>query len=81
MNLDHDRKLRRLVGLQTADEQFRSTLVDTLNGDEPTLTVSAQTERRLRLERSLADVEARLTRRALLIARLQSSRRPLIASA
>jgi hypothetical protein len=57
---------------QAADEAFRSILLEALWSDEPYLTVSAQLQRRYHLERSLADVDRRLTRRAVLIARLRS---------
>jgi hypothetical protein len=65
-------RLRRHQADQAADEQFRSVLVEALRTDEPNLTVSAQLKRRYHLERSLADVERRLRRRAVLIARLTS---------
>jgi hypothetical protein len=57
---------------QAADEAFRSRLVEALRSDEPYVTVSAQLQRRYHLERCLADVDRRLTRRAVLIARLRS---------
>ena len=71
----HQRQLRRLAREQDADEQFRRHLVSSLRAEDGSLTVSAQLQRRSRLERSLDDVERRLARRARLIAHLESSDR------
>ena len=65
-------RLHRHQADQTADERLRSGLVEALRSDEPNLTVLAQLRRRYHLERSLADVDRRLRRRAVLIARLRS---------
>jgi hypothetical protein len=70
-------RLRRYEADQAADEAFRSLLVeelrsDELRSDEPNLTVSAQLQRRYHFERAFADVDRRLIRRAVLIARLRS---------
>jgi hypothetical protein len=69
-------RLRRHEADQAADEAFRSLLVEELRSDElrdePNLTVSAQLHRRYHFERAFADVDRRLIRRAVLIARLRS---------
>jgi hypothetical protein len=65
-------RLRRHQADQAADEQFRSDVMEALRSRQPNLTVLAQLQRRYHLERSLADVDRRLIRRAVLIARLRS---------
>jgi hypothetical protein len=74
-------RLRRHQADQAADEQFREDLVEALRSDEPSLTVLAQLRRRYHLERSIDDVDRRLSRRAVLIARLRSYDLPEVRSA
>jgi hypothetical protein len=83
MTVEHTRllRLRSLLAAQAADQEKRTLLIESLAADAPNLTYAGQLQRRYEIERSLADVERQLIRRAGTIAGLRSFEEPAASEA